>query len=65
MGEEILPLQQGNQIPSTVIPRYNSDLILINTGPVGDCDDQVHIIENVARTKCDLPSKAEVYNRLG
>ena len=26
-----------------VIPRYNSDLILIDTGPVGDCDDQVHM----------------------
>ncbi len=43
LGEEISSLQQRNQIPSTVIPQYNSDLILIDTGQVGDCDDHVHI----------------------
>ena len=43
LGEEISSLEQGNQIPRAVIPRYNSDLILINTGPVGDCDDPDHI----------------------
>jgi hypothetical protein len=37
-----------------VIPRYNSDLILIDTGPVGDCDDQVHMKWNFSRTDCDL-----------
>ena len=43
VGKEISSLQQGNQIPRVVITRYNSDLILIDTGPVVDCDDQVHI----------------------
>ena len=43
LGDEISSLKQGNQIARAVIPRYNSDLILINAGPVGDCDDQVHI----------------------
>jgi hypothetical protein len=43
LGDEISSLEQGNQIPRAVIPRYNSGLILIDTGPVEDCDVQVHI----------------------
>ena len=65
MVQEISSLEQRNQIPRTVIPRYNSDLKVINTEPVGDCDDQVHIRWNVPRTDCELLSKAEVLNRLG
>ncbi len=50
LSEEISSLQQGNQIPRTVIPRYNSDLILINTGPVRDVmirfvwDEMFHVL---------------------
>ena len=59
MVQEISSLKKGKQIPHTVIPRYHSDLKVINTGP-GNCDDHVQMRCNVSRTDCELPSRSTI-----